>query len=155
MRAWFFGLQMRERWIVGVGASAAVAIILWGFVVQPLRNEMAALRTAVDTKQRLIVDVARVQGSQPSSAGNRQGAEQTLVVIVDNTARSHGLDFPRTRANGPSGVDVTFQRASFDSLVAWLLVLHSTYGVDVETASFSNDGRAPGLVNGQLSLQRL
>ena len=42
MRAWFFGLQMRERWIVGVGASAAVAIILWGFVVQPLRNEIAA-----------------------------------------------------------------------------------------------------------------
>ena len=85
---------------------------------------------------------------------NRQGAEQTLVVIVDNTARNHGLDLPRTRANGPSGVDVTFQGASFDSLVAWLLVLHATYGVDVETASFSN-GRAPGLVNGQLSLQRL
>ena len=153
MRAWFFGLAMRERWIVGVGATAAVAIILWGFVVQPMRNEIAALRTAVDTKQRLIVDVARVEGSQPSTL-NRQGAEQTLVVIVDNTARNHGLDFPRTRANGPSGVDVTFQRASFDSLVAWLLVLHSTYGVDVETASFSN-GRAPGLVNGQLSLQRL
>ena len=154
MRAWFFGLQMRERWIVGVGVSAAVAIILWGFVVQPLRSEMAALRTAVDTKQRLIVDVARVEGSQPAARGNRQGAEQTLVVIVDNTARNHGLDLPRTRANGPSGVDVTFQGASFDSLVAWLLVLHSTYGVDVETASFSN-GRAPGLVNGQLSLQRL
>lgn len=153
MRAWFFGLQMRERWIVGVGVSAAVAIILWGFVVQPIRSEIAALRTAVDTKQRLIVDVARVEGSQPSTL-NRQGAEQTLVVIVDNTARNHGLDFPRTRANGPSGVDVTFQRASFDSLVAWLLVLHSTYGVDVETASFSN-GPAPGLVNGQLSLQRL
>ena len=154
MRAWFFGLQMRERWIVSVGVSAAVAIILWGFVVQPIRSEIAALRTAVDTKQRLIVDVARVEGSQPSTL-NRQGAEQTLVVIVDNTARNHGLDFPRTRANGPSGVDVTFQRASFDSLVAWRLVLHSTYGVDVETASFSNDGRAPGLVNGQLSLQRL
>ena len=86
--------------------------------------------------------------------GNRQGAEQTLVVIVDNTARNHGLDLPRTRANGPSGVDVTLQRASFDSLVAWLLVLHATYGVDVETASFST-GRAPGLVNGQLSLRRL
>jgi type II secretory pathway component PulM len=83
-----------------------------------------------------------------------QGADQTLVVIVDNTARSHGLDLPRTRANGPSGVDVTFQGASFDSLVAWLLVLHGTYGVDVETASFSS-GREAGLVNGQISLHRL
>lgn len=155
MRAWFFGLQPRERWIVGIGATAALAIVLWGLVVRPLRAEIAALRTSVDTKQRLLVDVARIEGAQPANAaGNRQGADQTLVVIIDDTARSHGLDSPRTRANGPSGVDVTFQGASFDSVVAWLLVLHATYGVDVETASFSS-GRAPGLVNGQLSLHRL
>jgi type II secretory pathway component PulM len=155
MKAWFFGLEMRDRWIVGIVAAAAVVIVLWGFVLRPMLVEIATLRTTVDTKQRLLVDVARIEGSQPSSvSGNRQGADQTLVVIVDNTARSHGLDLPRTRANGPSGVDVTFQGASFDSLVAWLLVLHSTYGVDVENASFSS-GRAPGLVNGQLSLRRL
>jgi type II secretory pathway component PulM len=155
MRAWFFGLETRERWIAVLGATAALAIILWGFVVRPLRAEVAALRTGVDTKQRLLIDVARIEGSVVSSIpGGRQGADQTLVVIVDNTARSHGLDLPRTRANGPSGVDVTFQGASFDSLVAWLLVLHGTYGVDVETASFSS-GRTAGLVNGQISLHRL
>ena len=156
MKAWFFGLAPRERWIVGVGGAVAVAIIFWGFIVRPMRAEIVALRAAVDTKQRLLVDVARVEGIRPSSSagGSRQGADQTLVVIVDNTARSHGLDLPRTRANGPSGVDVTFQGASFDSLVAWLQELNATYGVDVETASLSR-GRAPGLVNGQLSLHRL
>jgi type II secretory pathway component PulM len=155
MKTWFYGLQARERWIVVGGATAAAAIVIWGFVITPLRGEIAALRTSVDTKQRLLVDVARVEGERPSTVtGNRQGAEQTLVVIVDNTARSHGLDLPRTRANGPSGVDVSFQGASFDSLVAWLLVLHDTYGIDVETASFSS-AREPGLVTGQLSLRRL
>lgn len=155
MKAWFFGLEARERWIVGVGAAAALAIVLWGFVVNPVRAEIATLRASVETKQRLLVDVTRVEAAQPAgAAGNLQGAGQTLVVIVDNTARNHGLDLPRTRANGPSGVDVTFQGASFDSLVAWLLVLHGSYGVDVETASFSS-GRAPGLVNGQISLHRL
>jgi type II secretory pathway component PulM len=77
-----------------------------------------------------------------------------LVVIVSNTAASYGLDLPRTRPNGPSGIDVTFQSASFDSLVAWLVALHDTYGVDVESASFST-AREPGRVNGQLSLHRL
>lgn len=155
MKAWFFGLQPRERMIVAAGGAVAVAIILWGFVVQPLRTEVARLRTSVDTKQRLLVDVTRVEGEMPAAtAGARQGAGQTLVVIVDNTARSHGLDLPRTRANGPSGVDVSFQNARFDSLVAWLLVLHDSYGVDVDTASFSS-AREPGLVNGQLSLRRL
>jgi type II secretory pathway component PulM len=155
MRAWFFGLQMRERWIVGVGAAAALAIMLWGFGVRPLRAEVVALRTAVQTKQQLLVDVARVEGTQPSSvAGGRLGADQTLVVIISNTAGSYGLGEPRTRANGPSGVDVTLQAASFDAVVAWLVALHDTYGVDVETASFSS-AREPGLVNGQVSLRRL
>lgn len=155
MKAWFFGLQPRERWIVVIGATAALAIVFWGFIVRPLRAENVSLRTSIETKQRLLIDVARIESSQPQNvAANRQGGDQTLVVIVDNTARSHGLDLPRTRANGPSGVDVTFQGASFDALVAWLLVLHGTYGIDVETASFSS-GREQGLVNGQISLRRL
>ena len=155
MKAWFYGLQTRERWIVAVGATAATLIVVWGFVVTPLRAEIATLRTSVDTKQRLLVDVARVEGDRPATvAGDRQGAEQTLVVIIDNTARRHGLDLPRTRANGPSGVDVSFQGASADALLDWLIVLRDTYGIDVETASFS-PAREPGLVTGQLSLRRL
>jgi general secretion pathway protein M len=155
MKAWFFGLQPRERWIVAIGGAVAVVIIAWGFVVRPLRAEVATLRTAVDNKQRLLIDVVRIEGEQlPTTRGPRQGSDQTLVGIVDNTARSHGLGSPRTRANGPSGVDVTIQAAPFDTLVAWLLVLHGTYGVDVETAQFSS-AREPGLVNGQLTLRRL
>jgi general secretion pathway protein M len=155
MKAWFFGLQPRERWIVAIGGAIAVVIIAWGFVVRPLRAEVATLRTAVDNKQRLLIDVVRIEGEQlPTTRGPRQGLDQTLVGIVDNTARSHGLGSPRTRANGPSGVDVTIQAAPFDTLVAWLLVLHGTYGVDVETAQFSS-AREPGLVNGQLTLRRL
>ena len=155
MKAWFYGLQMRERWIVTAGAVAALVIVVWGFVMTPLRAEIATLRTAVDTKQRLLIDVTRIENDQPAAiAGNREGAGQTLVVIVANTARSHGLDLPTTRPNGPSGVNVSFQGASFDSLVAWLLMLHDTYGVDVESASFVS-AREVGLVNGQLSLRRL
>jgi type II secretory pathway component PulM len=155
MKAWFYGLQMRERWIVGLGAAVAVAIILWGFVVRPLRAEVTSLRAAVDTKQRLLVDVARVEVSQPGRVtSNRQGANQTLNVIIPTTASSYGLGTPRTRANGPSGVDVTLQGVSFDALMGWLVALQNTYGVEVENLSVTN-AREPGLVNGQVSLHRL
>lgn len=154
MKAWFFGLQPRERWIVAIGGAVGVVIIAWGFVVAPLRADAARLRTSVDAKQRLLVDVARIEGEQPSLVRRPDGAQQTLAVLIESTAVSHGLNPPRTRANGPSGVDVTIQSASFDALAAWLVVLHSTYGVDVETASFTS-AREPGLVNGQLLLRRL
>lgn len=155
MKAWFFGLAVRERWLVAVGAAAAVVIILWGFVLVPLNDGIEQLRASVDTKQRLLIDVARIEGQNPSSvATNRQGNNQTLMVIVGNTAGSHGLSEPRTTANGPSGVNVSIQNAPFDALAAWLVALHDTYGIDVETASFGS-AREPGLVNGQLSLRRL
>jgi type II secretory pathway component PulM len=153
MKQWFYGLQPRERWIVSIGAVAAVIMVLWIGALRPLQSGTAALRTAVDSKQRLLLEVSRLEGSGPAVIG-RQGSDQTLVVIVSNTAAAQGLDLPRTRPNGPSGIDVTFQGASFDALVTWLVTLHTTYGVDVETASFSS-AREPGLVNGQLSLHRL
>ena len=155
MKAWFFGLQPRERAIVVVGAVAAAIIVLWGFVLKPLGDMTAELRTSVELKQQLLADVVRVEATAPDAvAANLQGTGQTLLVVVSNTAAAHGLGQPRTRQNGPSGIDVTLQSASFDSLVAWLVTLHDTYGVDVETASF-NSAREPGLVNGQVLLHRL
>lgn len=156
MRDWFYGLQPRERLIASVGLAAAILIVLWAFVFKPVQSQSQSLQTAVESKQRLLVDLARLEGAQSPlpSGGSVQGREQTLVVVIDTTAQQLGITLSRTRPNGPSGIDVTFQGASFDVLVSWLMTLHSTYAVDVESASFTS-ARVQGLVNGQLSLQRL
>jgi type II secretory pathway component PulM len=105
--------------------------------------------------QSVLEDAASYGGLvlAPNSNGPVQGEGQTLVIIVNSTAESHGLALPRTRPNGPNGIDVTFQGASFDALIAWLIVLQTNYAVEVESASFSS-AREQGLVNGQLSLHR-
>lgn len=156
MRAWFYGLQPRERWILSMGFGVAVLIVFWAFVFKPVRGQSQTLQTAVESKQRLLVDLARLEGAQTPlpSGGSVQGREQTLVVVIDTTAQQHGITLSRTRPNGPSGIDVTFQGASFDVIVSWLMTLHGTYAVDVDSASFTS-ARVQGLVNGQLSLQRL
>jgi general secretion pathway protein M len=153
LKTWYFGLQERERWIVSIGFLAAIVIIVWWSMTR-LGSEMQTLRTTVDTKQRLLIDVARVEATQaPGVARNPETNNQPLYLVVDNSAPAYGLQQPRTRTNGPNGVDVTVQNASFDAVAAWLVTLHNTYGVDVETASFS-PARAPGLVNGNLLLRR-
>jgi general secretion pathway protein M len=154
MKAWFADLAPRERLILIAGGIAAVLIFGY-WAVMHLRAESATLRTAVESKQRLLLDLARLDGAQASAApGTAQGTGQTLVVVVDTTAKEHGLRLARARPNGPSGVDVTFQAVPFDVLVDWLMALHGNYAVDVESASLSS-GREQGLVNGQLSLHRL
>jgi general secretion pathway protein M len=153
MRAWFDGLAPRERWIL-IGGIIAAVIILWWLALRPLQTGSASLRTAVESKQRLLLDLARLERVAPGGPSTRSAPQTTLVVLVDTTAKQHGLQLARSRPNGPSGVDVTFQGVPFDVLVAWLMTLHGSYAVDVESASLS-PGREQGLVNGQLSLHRL
>jgi len=140
---------------VGIGASIAVIIILWGFLLRPLFAEAARLRASVDTKEKLLIDVRRVEVERPGvSPSGRLDSDKMLGVIISTTATSHGLSSPSARANGPNGLDVTLQNASFDAVAAWLVVLHDSYGIDVETASFTPT-REPGIVNGSLLLRRL
>ncbi len=154
MRAWFDALEPRERLILMAGGIVAVVIIAWWLVFKPLWTGSTTLRTAVESKQRLLLDLARVEASGAAGASVGQDNDKTLVVVVDNTAKQHGLRLARARPNGPSGVDVTFQGVPFDVLVTWLMTLHQSYAIDVESASLSS-AREQGLVNGQLSLHRL
>jgi general secretion pathway protein M len=154
MRAWFDNLQPRERWILLAGIVVAIGVVLWAGVLRPLRAQSAVLQVAVDSKQRLLLDLGRLGTASTARTPGTQGADQTLVVVVDSTAQAHGLRITRSRPNGPSGVEVTLQAVPFDVLVAWLMTLHGTYAVDVESAQLST-ARQQGLVNGQVSLHRL
>ena len=89
-------------------------------------------------------------GSAPVGA-----ATQSLVLLVDQTHRSHGLirTLSRNQPDGADGIRVTFQAASFDSLVTWLVALQRSYGVAVESANFDGTRQA-GLVSATLVLRR-
>ena len=152
LKTWYFGLQQRERWIVSIGLAVGVVIVTWWSMAR-LGAATETLRSAVDTKQQLLIDVARVEATQAPGVTNPQTSSKPLSLLVSDTAPTYGLVEPRTRMNGPNGVDVTVQNASFDALMAWLVALHDMYGVDVETVSITN-AREPGLVNGNLLLRR-
>ncbi|MEO8465233.1 MAG: type II secretion system protein GspM [Gammaproteobacteria bacterium] len=154
MRAWFTNLQPRERWILIAGVVVVLGVVLWAGVLRPLRAQSATLQASVASKQRLLLDLGRVGASAPGRDPGTSAPEQTLVVVVDSTAQVHGLRIARSRPSGPSGVEVTLQGVPFDVLVAWLMTLHGTYAVDVESAQLST-ARQQGLVNGQVSLHRL
>ena len=152
MRAWFANLQPRERWILIAGAVVVVVIGLWAGVLLPLRAQSSTLQDAVESKQRLLLDLSRLGAAPTARPGSP--TDTTLFALVDRTAQAHGLRITRSRPNGPSGVDVTLQAVPFDTLMTWLMTLHGTYSVDVESAQLST-ARSQGLVNGQVTLHRL
>lgn len=154
MKDWFANLQPRERMLVVGGGTVALLIVLWLAVISPLLDRSAELRASVERKQRLLVDLGRVAGMQESRSPRRTDTpQQTLYVLVDGTAKEHGLQLPRTRQDGPDGVNVTLQNAPYDALMSWLITLETEHSVRVESASIAG-AREQGLVNGQVFLRR-
>ncbi len=153
MRAWFDSLEQRERLVLSGGAVLVVLIVVWFFIWAPLRSGAADLDDAVAEKHQMLATLQRAQalgGSAPAVA-----ATQSLVLLVDQTHRSHGLTgtLSRNQPDGTDGIRVTFQAASFDSLVTWLVALQRSYGVAVESANFDGTRQA-GLVSATLVLRR-
>ena len=151
MKAWFDNLQPRERLIFLGGAVAVLLIAVW-FGVMRLHAQTEVLRESVAAKQRMLVDLSRV-GTRPAAAANAQGNNQTLVVVIDGSAREHGITLSTRRPDGPDGVQVAFSSVPFDMLLEWLVALEKQSSVAVESASFTT-AKQKGIVNGQLTLRR-
>ncbi|MDB6083907.1 MAG: hypothetical protein JWN43_1788 [Gammaproteobacteria bacterium] len=152
LKAWYSGLQPRERRVVGIGAVALCALILLGGILLPLES---AVSTAVKTKETRRQDLAWIRMNAPEiQAGGGSAAADTgeaPVVLVDRIGREAGLG-NALRGTQPSGagVRVQLEAAPFDTLITWLAALDERYGLAIESISVD---RAPltGLVNANIT----
>ena len=78
---------------------------------------------------------------------------ESLVVVIDRTARESGLGsaLTGTQPSGNGALQVRLEKASFDSMVAWLARLSDQNAIRVESATI--DAAGPGLVNAGLVLR--
>lgn len=153
LRDWFANLNARERTLVQAAAALLVLALAWLVIVLPLQASGTKLEARVERKSADLEWMRRhVPEVMAASGIPAQGSGESLVVIVDRTARQAGLG-PALRDQSPSGeasLRLRLEGASFDIVAAWLVSLQQRYGITVETATI--DAAAPGLVNATLSL---
>lgn len=160
MRDWFESLQPRERMFVTLGAVAVLAVILYGFAWVPFDKRHQQLADDVASWQRSLSELRPLKqalaSQQGSPGGVRPVSSQTPVVIVDQTARSRGLDraLKRSQPTTSTGIRVEFEDVAFDDLVLWLGDLNAQYGLVLQQGSFSVSNAGPGRVNSSLTLER-
>jgi general secretion pathway protein M len=146
---WFEALSERDRRIAQVGAVLAAVLLVVG-VLLPLDRSVAQLHERLAKKRN---DLAWMQGVAPELAASPQppsAAGESLLVIVDRSARESGLAGSQ-RARGPGGLSLRLQKAPFDTLIAWLARLAQQNGIRVDSASIDSAG-SPGLVNAAVVL---
>ena len=152
LRAWYGGLQERERRIVLVGSIALAALILVGGVLVPLQSAVSAAEKRADARRDDLAWM-HVNASEIASAGPQvfNDTNEAPVVVVDRVGREVGLG-PALRGTQPSGtgVRVQLEAAPFDTLVNWIATLDQRYGLSIESITVDRAAR-PGVVNANIT----
>ncbi|HEY1725011.1 MAG TPA: type II secretion system protein M [Steroidobacteraceae bacterium] len=146
-------LEPRERRFVLIGALAVLLLIVVGTLL-PLQRSVAATSSRVERKRD---DLQWLRSMAPQLAGlqgnQRPALRESLVVLVDRTARESGLakSVVGSQPSGDGGLSVRLDQTAFDALVAWLSQLRERYGVIVDSATIDS-GKGNGTVTATLVL---
>lgn len=153
LRDWYLGLSERDRRTVAWGAPIAGVLL----VITLLFGLASAVHKAEARVGHKAADLAWLQAVAPRvqalPAGGNPG--EPLSVLVDRTAREAGLGQAITGAvpHEDGGLEVHFEGAQFDAVVAWLTRLQQELGVTIQAAAL-NRGETAGSVNASLTLRR-
>jgi general secretion pathway protein M len=151
LRAWYAGLEERERRFVLFGAIGVLLLVLIVGVLMPLHSAVSTAVTRSDTKRgdlawmQVNAPAVRAAGSLPADTG------EAPVVMVDRVGRELGLAsaLRGTQPNG-TGVRVQLEAAPFDTLITWLAALDQRYGLSIESITVDRAAR-PGVVNASVT----
>ncbi len=156
VRDWFDNLSERERNLVyAAGALVAVALVYLVLVLPfPTSGKRMAARVAQKTADLAWMQASAPQAMAAAGAAQAGGGGDSLVVLVDRTAREAGLgnSLRDQSPDGNNGLRLRIEAASFDALITWLASLQQQYGVSIESATVGAS-TAPGFVNATLSLK--
>ena len=155
IRQWLDGLAPRERNLVYAAAVLLGIAVVYFAVVLPVTSAARHREARIVQKTS---DLAWMQQVAPqvvaaAAAGGAVASDESLVVLVDRTARESGIGSSirdQTPA-GQNGLQLRLEGAPFDLLMAWLANLQQQHGVRVDGAIIGA-ANAPGLVNANLTL---
>jgi type II secretory pathway component PulM len=155
MKLSFDTMSEREQRLVKFGGIGAVLILIFG-VLLPLDSSVAKARARITQKQADLVWMRNVAPVLASSGPvHNGGTGESLIVIVDRSARESGLEkaLAGSEPNGPGGIQVRMEKAPFDAMIGWLSRLSQQNGIGVDGASIDSAG-APGMVNASIVLRQ-
>jgi general secretion pathway protein M len=152
---WLDGLAPRERNLVYVAAAMLGIAIVYFAVVLPVTSAARHREARIAQKTSDLAWMRQVapQVMAAGAAGSGAASDESLVVLVDRTARESGIgsSIRDQTPSGQNGLQLRIEGAPFDLLMAWLANLQQQHGVRVDGAIIGASS-APGLVNANLTL---
>jgi len=159
MKSFLGNLSPRERQLIAAGVAVIVfliPLIVW----LSLQGRIERLQGVVEQRQALdqwmqaaAREAAQLRGRMPRAGAHKAGG-QSLLALVDQTARQAGLHnaLKRVEPDKESSVRVWFEGVAFDDMVRWLNNLNRSDGVGVDVVNVEKQPQS-GIVNARLVLK--
>lgn len=148
VKAWFARLTQREQTYLLVLALALGLYLLYRGAWLPLdsaRDDLARQNVAVagslQQVDAMVSEIARLRES-----GTQPGKRRNLTSLINQSTRALQLQVSRLQPNSRGEVQVRFESAAFDDLLAWLHQMEYRDGLLVREVSITESG-SPGRVN--------
>jgi general secretion pathway protein M len=156
MMLWWQTLSARERGLLGLGAIAMLATLLFITVLEPLQAKRARLAAQVVVETQTLHRIRALSDEALQMDGRSPQTDvrlsQSLLAVLNDTAQAGGIQdkLARVVPNGEAEASVTFDDVGFDTLVTWLLTLRAQFGV--EATRLVIEKTEAGRVNANLTL---
>jgi type II secretory pathway component PulM len=151
-------LQARERAALLGGGLLAVVLLGYFLGWQPLQEQRALAQKQLAASRELLQWMAQaaqeVRSLKPSAFSAAPEAGVSLLALIDQALSQSplGQANKRIEPRGEKTVQVDFDKAGFDDLLAWLESLQYRYGIQASAASLER--LAPGQVKARITLER-
>lgn len=124
---WWAGLTQRERWLVGIAAVLALAVLLWA-LARPAYAAFVDLETAhraaVEREGRVAAKV-RLLSRRPASSVAAAVDAASIDQYLAQSAGEIGLTLDRNEARGARQATIAIATAKAPVLIDWLAALEA------------------------------
>ena len=150
----WLALQSRERWVLAIGAFLVAVILCYALLLKPWHRALSNMTAALPKMRENLVWM-RTQGEALNGGGidraaaQFKGAEQSLLSILEQTAKQNGVQTSiQQLVPGDDGneVRVVMGNANFNKWLTWIDVLYRDYGVDIEQVVTEREDERPNIV---------
>ena len=143
LKNWWFGLSVRERWLVGVAGVLALGVFVWGLgrpAVAAFIDLESRHRAAIEREGRVKAKVQLLARRPAKSVATTVDAV-AIDQYLAQSAGEIGLTLDRNEARGAEQATIAIATAKAPVLVDWLASLEGQgFVVDQLTITPAADG---------------
>ena len=155
MRQWFNNLERQEQLMLMLLAAVLVVYVFVAFLWRPMSQSVSDLQLSNERSSESLakVNVLADEYQALVKTGANSGSKQNLTRLIDSTVKQNQLSMSRFQPSSSGDVQVRFENAVYDNIIAWLHALETAHSVRVKDLSITM-GSQSGIVNVSVRLRK-